>query len=111
MLYICEIHYLSLDWHEWFSKNERFTAAGSLGRENLMFALPIMHDGHDQKHNYENFTSSFGRVGKRKCTKKRAARAARFFSLRSTNQIIDLCHCRCFRHFLNSLIANGVRER
>ena len=79
MLYICEIHYLSLDWYEWFSKNERFTAGGSLGRENLMFALPIMHDGHDQKHNYENFTSSFGRVGKRKCTKKRAARAARFF--------------------------------
>ena len=50
---------LSLAWHEWFSckdiKNTRCIAAGSRCRQNLK---------------YENFTSSFGRLRKKKLHQK-----------------------------------------
>ena len=47
-------------------KNERFTAADSRCRQNLK---------------NENFTLSFGRLCRKKCTKERVARVARLFSL------------------------------
>ena len=48
------------------AKNERFTTAGSPCCLNLK---------------YEKFMSSFGKLGKKNCTKKRAARAGRLFFL------------------------------
>ena len=44
-------------------------------------------------------------------SRKRAARAARLFFPRSTNQTLNLwrCRCRCLRHFLNSLIARHAQ--
>ena len=48
------------------TKNERFTAADSRCRQNLK---------------NENFTLSFGRLHKKKCTKEREARVARLFYL------------------------------
>ena len=64
---------LSLASHEWLSRNERFTAAGSHGRHNF---------------SYVNFTS-FGGLRRKNCRKKRAARAARlFFFIQSIKSLI-----------------------
>ena len=46
------------------AENERFSTVGSPCRENIEF---------------ENFTSSFGRLPNKNCTKERAALAARSF--------------------------------
>ena len=55
------------------AKSERFTAATPRCRQNLK---------------YENFTSSFSRLRQKHCTKKRAARAARFFFIRPIKSLI-----------------------
>ena len=71
------------------AEKEKFIAALSRARQNLK---------------YENFAS--GRLRpKKKCTKKRAARAARRIIFRnSMNHVIGFWLCRCRRHFLKSLI-------
>ena len=64
-------------------ENERLTAAGLRFLQNL---------------EYENFTSSFGRL-RQKSHQKVCRTCNTILFPRSTNQITDLCYS---RHFLNS---------
>ena len=63
------------------AKNERFSAASWRCRHNLK---------------NQNFTSSFGRFRYKNCTERRAARAARLFSI--IQPIISLICCVAVNH-------------
>ena len=84
---------LSLAWHECFSYK---------GKEWKIYCceLPLSSEPQIWK-----FHVVIWQTTSKHCTKKRAARAARLFSvLRSTNQIFDLWRCRCRLSFLNYLM-------
>ena len=70
---------LSLAWHEWFSRNERFTAAGSPCRQNFK---------------YVNFITSFGGLSRQTASKRELQVQHDYFSL--------------FNQFIKSLICGVV---
>ena len=76
------------------AKNERFSAAGSRCRQNLK---------------NENFTSLIGRL-RQKFSPKSVPHVQHIIFPHSTNQIIDLCGCRCQSGFLNSPMSKALRS-
>ena len=94
---IGEVHFRLLGTNGFHAKVkiERFTAAGSRCPQNFQ---------------YENFTSSLGRLCQ-KLHQKACRTCSTIIFPHSTNQIIHSwsCRCRCCRHFLNSSVFQRRR--